>query len=137
MPLICPNCSYLPDESDAFCPACGHDFVDLPAAGDIAGDQDPVHGLVVDRFKVNCIAYGERLSFDPTMDAVVSRFLCGRFPGRIDCVGCPVCPACGEVHCTCGMVGISISVKTKGAVIETTPLRGRVGESRLHISGPR
>ena len=127
MPLfVCPNCSASADDDAPYCERCGHDLV--PADGAVAvlapGRR---HDVVVDRLRVNCVAYGERLRHDPLTDAMASVFSCGRNPERIDCVGCRVCTTCGDLRCTCGLLSISIGVKVKGTVIDTVPLRDRLG----------
>lgn len=132
MPLSCPECAYLPDEPDEpWCPRCGHNFVSEPdgAVGSLPAISRVVSRpgeVVVDRFRVNCICYDQRLRYDPVDEAMSSVFRCGQFPQRIDCVACPACSKCGHVQCTCGFLGITIDVKIKGTIIETVPLRERV-----------
>lgn len=92
-------------------------------------DVGPVHSLVVDRFRVDCVCYGQQLHFEPYEEIMSSRFTCCRVPGATDCQGCPVCSKCGQLRCTCGFLGISIEVKKKGTVIETVPLRDRIASN--------
>ena len=126
MPLFCPNCSTPADDDAPWCERCGSDLV--PLSLDTVAVLAPIrrHDVVVERLRVNCVAFGERLRHDPLTDTMSSVFSCGRNPERIDCIGCRVCTTCGDLRCTCGLLSISIGVKVKGTVIDTVPLRGRL-----------
>lgn len=133
MPLFCPNCAYVPEDSDEpYCHRCGHNFASEPedAAGPLPAISRAVparrHQVAVDRFRAGCPCYGEQLRYDPYSESMSSRFDCGRYPDRIDCVACPVCQKCGGLPCTCGFLGIEIKVKTPPTV-ETVALGGRLG----------
>jgi hypothetical protein len=129
MPLFCSNCSTPADSDSPYCARCGSDLVpsDRLLRGRALVPLVRRHDVVVDRIRVNCIAYGERLRHDPLTETVASVFSCGRDQERIDCVGCRVCTTCGDLSCTCGLLSISIGVKIKkGTVIETVPLRPRL-----------
>lgn len=131
MSLFCPECSYVPAEPDEpWCHRCGHNFVSEPddATGLIPAISRAVSRrgeVVVNRFRVNCACYGEQLRFDPVDEAMSSRFQCGKFPGRIDCVACPICSGCGQLKCSCGFLGIEIEVKLP-PTIETVAIRDRL-----------
>ncbi|MBK5275165.1 MAG: hypothetical protein JJE30_08945 [Desulfuromonadales bacterium] len=125
--VVCSNCQYHPDPSEyePFCSRCGHVFVVQGEDGYIPEVSKRVHGLIVDRFRVNCVCYGEQLRFDPIDEVMTSVFRCGQFQQRIDCIACPICSGCGQLRCTCGCLGIEIKV-TMGRTIETVPLRKRI-----------
>jgi hypothetical protein len=126
MSLLCPDCTNVEDDDSPYCCRCGTNLVrSLRHRNVVVGAQR--REVVVDRYRVNCICYGERLTFDPLDEQMSSRFQCSKFPGRIDCVACPVCSGCGQVKCTCRFLGINIGVKIKGTVIETVPVRARLG----------
>lgn len=134
MSLFCPNCAYLPEEQDEpWCHRCGHNFISEPDDADgmlpAISRTAPARrtGVIIDRFRKDCVCYGEHLRHDPLTETMASVFVCGRIPERIDCVGCPICTACGDLRCTCGMLSISVGVKVKGAVvIDTVPVRDRL-----------
>lgn len=124
MPLLCPDCANLADEDEPYCSRCGHDLV-WSLRHRSVGVVAPRREVVVDRFRVDCVCYGEVLRFDPVAEEMSSRFQCSHFRDRIDCVACPICPKCGQLSCTCRFLGIKIEVKTP-PTIETVALRGRV-----------
>ena len=117
MPLFCPNCSYTPEEPDEpYCQHCGHNFISEPAdaTGPFPAITRPhTHRtpVAVGNYRVDCLCYNEQLEFNPYADEMSSRFFCGRYPERIDCVACPVCPKCGDLPCTCRFLGIRIKAK--------------------------
>lgn len=130
MPLLCPHCTTSADPGERFCSSCGHNFVHWLPGFVIPDGTAPVSGLTVRGAKVNCLCYGTASFFDPVAEVMEQRFHCGRYPERLDCDGCRVCPHCGEEWCVCGCLAIRIDVKVAGTVVETVPVRERVG--RLH-----
>jgi hypothetical protein len=125
MSLLCPDCANREDEDSPYCSRCGHDLVRSLRQRSVPVSVSRQE-VVIDRFKVNCVCYGEQLRFDPVDEIMSSVFRCGRFQQRVDCIACPICTKCGQLKCTCGFLGISIDAKIKGTAIETVPLRDRL-----------
>lgn len=128
MALLCLHCSAPADDDAPWCARCGSDLV--PADRTIRPAHLPVlsrrHDVVINRQRVNCVAYDERLRHDPFSDVMSSVFSCSHYPERIDCVGCRICTTCGDLRCTCGLLAIHIGVKIKATVIETVALAPRL-----------
>lgn len=79
--------------------------------------------LLLAQHRHGCPWLSTDLVHDPLSGVVSDRLSCGFLLAPPDCFGCPVCSCCGQVRCSCSFLSIDISVKIKGTIIETVPLR--------------